>query len=912
MSAANENHEPVQNDDHHDRLMDAALAEVAGGQAPPELSSRIMAAVEAARLAKPQPVAVGNYARRFKWISVAVAASLLIGMGYFLISSSQTNPGKTSRIALRSGGVISEKDKQTKIAAYVEEFNRLHHNQQYAEAEDVARRLNELAPDDPVAQQTWLSAKFIRRELMGRQLADNKEQSVWNQLSAVEQSTLNPAAKDGHEAAFDKQHWDDFVKNRKSSRERVPEQSAPEAARGGSALASLSLDASQPQSGPAGDALDEARRSDPKHESELRAKTVAGSELGGKQKSWDVDSDALAQASPNTTFGIRGTINDTEANKPALAPAQAPPADRYAAWGFARGKQKELAERIAEPSTAASSGTTPSPYYLTDDVQYDAAAPSEFKLSREAAGISEISNGLATDALRSVQVNGQFAEKVFRDNPTEGVGPGASGDKYVPIVENPFIKAEGGAAVSTFSIDVDTASYSNVRQFLMESNQLPPPDAVRIEELVNYFDYDYTPPQVSDEAPFAAHVEVATCPWNAEHRLARIAVKGREMDREKRPQSNLVFLVDVSGSMNDPAKLPLVVYGLERLTKELGENDHIAIVVYASSEGLVLPSTSGTKQKEILAALGKLQAGGSTAGGAGIQLAYQIAEDNFIKGGTNRVILCTDGDFNVGVTSTGELQKLVEKKAKDTGVFLSVLGFGRGNLNDAMMEAIADHGNGNYHYVDNKTEARRVLVEQMTGTLVTIAKDVKIQVEFNPAKVSGYRLVGYENRMLRTEDFNDDKKDAGEIGAGHTVTALYEIVPTGKKVDVAPVDELKYQKSTTADAGGSATPRPQPPEVSDELLTLKMRYKAPDGDTSKKLEWPVKDDAKAFADASDDYQFAAAVAGFGLMLRDSQYKGNLKFPAVLELAQGGLGRDEKGYRSEFLDMVLKAQQLKGE
>jgi Ca-activated chloride channel family protein len=489
-----------------------------------------------------------------------------------------------------------------------------------------------------------------------------------------------------------------------------------------------------------------------------------------------------------------------------------------------------------------------------------------------------------------------------------GLGPGSSGDKYVPIVENPFIKTVGPDAVSTFSIDVDTASYTNVRQFLTQMNQLPPPDAVRIEELVNYFQYDYTPPKTDDETPFAAHMEVAGCPWNVEHRLARIAVKGREMDREKRPKSNLVFLVDVSGSMDEPAKLPLVIYGLERLTKELGENDRIAIVVYASSEGLVLPSTNGMKQDEILGALGKLSAGGSTAGGAGIQLAYQIAEDNFIKGGTNRVILCTDGDFNVGVTSTAELQRLVEKKAKDTGVFLSVLGFGRGNLNDAMMEAIADHGNGNYHYVDNRTEARKVLVEEMAGTLVTIAKDVKIQVEFNPAQVAAYRLIGYENRMLRTEDFNNDKKDAGEIGAGHTVTALYEIVPAGKQVDMPPVDDLKYQKTTAA----ADKTEDKDADASTELLTLKMRYKAPDGDTSKKLEWPVTDGGQKFADATDDFQFATAVAGFGLLLRDSQYKGNLTFAADLELAQSGLDEDAQGYRAEFLEMVRTARKLKGE
>jgi Ca-activated chloride channel family protein len=377
-----------------------------------------------------------------------------------------------------------------------------------------------------------------------------------------------------------------------------------------------------------------------------------------------------------------------------------------------------------------------------------------------------------------------------------------------------------------------------------------------------------------------------------------------------------VFLIDVSGSMNEPSKLPLVIQGLQQLTRELGENDRVAIVVYASSEGLVLPSTPGSEQQKILEALGQLQAGGSTAGGAGIQLAYQIAEDNYIEGGTNRVILCTDGDFNVGVTSTAELERLCEQKAKDTRVFLSVLGFGRGNLNDAMMQAISTKGNGNHHYVDNQTEARRVLVEEMTGTLITIAKDVKIQVEFNPQKVAGYRLIGYENRMLRTEDFNDDKKDAGEIGAGHTVTALYEVVPAGKKVDVAPVDDLKYQQpvgrtilsvdETTEKTDKSARP------TDNEFLTLKMRYKAPEGDTSKKLEWPATDDGQFFSAASQDFQFAAAVAGFGLLLRDSQFKGNLTCGAVMEVAQSAIGEDKQGYRAEFIELVRKAKGLRQE
>jgi Ca-activated chloride channel family protein len=362
-------------------------------------------------------------------------------------------------------------------------------------------------------------------------------------------------------------------------------------------------------------------------------------------------------------------------------------------------------------------------------------------------------------------------------------------------------------------------------------------------------------------------------------------------------------LIDVSGSMNEPAKLPLLVEGMKMLTRELGENDRVAIVVYASSEGLALPSTRGDQQQTILAALQQLRAGGSTAGGAGIELAYQTAQENFIEGGTNRVVLCTDGDFNVGVTSTAELERMAEAKAKESGIFLTVLGFGRGNLNDSMMEAISGKGNGNYHYVDNQTEARKVLVKEMSGTLVTIAKDVKIQVEFNPSQVAGYRLLGYENRMLRTEDFNDDKKDAGEIGAGHTVTALYEVVPMGKSVGSPEVDPLKYQ----------STAKPVSDlQASDELLTLKIRYKKPDAQTSTKLEIPITDGGGSFAEATGDFQFAAAVASFGMLLRNSEHQGNSSYAAVLEIAENGAQRDPQGYRAEFLQLVQRARQLAGE
>jgi Mg-chelatase subunit ChlD len=371
--------------------------------------------------------------------------------------------------------------------------------------------------------------------------------------------------------------------------------------------------------------------------------------------------------------------------------------------------------------------------------------------------------------------------KVFYDR----IASEAHTESYDRIYENPFLDVRQNP-LSTFSIDVDTASYANVRRFL-NGGSLPPKDAVRIEELLNYFTYHYAPP--ADDRPFAVHTEVAGCPWEPKHRLLRVALKGREIDLDNRPASNLVFLIDVSGSMDDPAKLPLLKTALHLLIDKLAENDRVAMVVYAGSSGLVLPSTSGLYKETIWAALDRLQAGGSTNGGSGIQLAYQVAREKFIPGGTNRVILCTDGDFNVGVTDQGSLTRLIENEAQ-SGVFLSVVGFGAGNLKDSTMEKLADRGNGNYAYIDTANEARKVLVEQLGGTLVTIAKDVKLQLEFNPGKVSAYRLIGYENRLLRAEDFNDDKKDAGEIGAGHTVTALYELVPAGTEVSTSRVDAL--------------------------------------------------------------------------------------------------------------------------
>ena len=471
--------------------------------------------------------------------------------------------------------------------------------------------------------------------------------------------------------------------------------------------------------------------------------------------------------------------------------------------------------------------------------------------------------------------------------------PSFNTEAYDRITDNPFIRVSQDP-LATFSIDVDTASYANVRRFISQ-NQLPPKDAVRIEEMINYFSYDYAQP--AGQHPIAAQMEVASAPWSPEHRLVRIGIKGKDLDLNRRPSSNLVFLIDVSGSMQPPEKLPLLKSAMKLLIDNLTENDRVSMIVYAGASGMVLPPTTGDKKDVILRALENLEAGGSTNGASGIQLAYNLAVSNYIRGGINRVILATDGDFNVGVTNQGDLIRLIEEKAK-SGVFLSVLGFGIGNLKDSTLEKLADTGNGNYAYIDTLNEARKVLVEQMGGTLVTVAKDVKIQVEFNPAQVNAYRLIGYENRVLRNEDFNNDLKDAGDMGAGHTVTALFEVVPKGVEIAVPGVDPLKYQTSA-APVRSSAR----------ETLTLNIRYKDPEGSQSKLLEVPLIDAGRLFSAASADYRFAASVAAFGMILRDSPYKGNTSLSVVLDIAEGSRGPDRNGYRQEFIGLVNQARSL---
>jgi Ca-activated chloride channel homolog len=579
--------------------------------------------------------------------------------------------------------------------------------------------------------------------------------------------------------------------------------------------------------------------------------------------------------------------------------------------------------------TSRSTITNDSGYYLFPNVPvgaytvrarrigYSLSQPITVRVTANATAIADLALAPSAAALEAVVVTGLYGSKaangvILRGNAAasradalyvvDGVAraydsteawrfPHQRGNReqYDEIVENQFI-AVAADPLSTFSIDVDRASYSNMRRFIFQGGQLPPRDAVRIEELVNYFPYDYAEPDGDD--PLAIHTEVAPAPWKPQHQLVRIGLQARRINIENLPPSNFVFLLDVSGSMMPENKLPLVKSAMRLLVNQLRARDRVAMVVYAGSAGLVLPSTPGDQKGKILDAIDRLEAGGSTAGGEGIRRAYDEAVANFIRGGNNRVILATDGDFNVGASSDAEMVQLIEEKRK-TGVFLTVLGVGEGNLQAAKMEKLADKGNGNYAYLDNLGEAQKVLVHELGGTLYTVAKDVKIQVEWNPARVRAYRLIGYENRLLRNEDFADDKKDAGEVGSGHSVTALYEVVPVGVNTDVTirMPDSLRYQRRN-AQSTSAAGP---------ELLFVKVRYKRPDGDESRLLSQPVL--AEAGPKPSVDFQFQAAVAEFGLLLRNSDFRGKADLGHVILAAREARGKDPDGYRAEFVRLA---------
>jgi Ca-activated chloride channel family protein len=570
-----------------------------------------------------------------------------------------------------------------------------------------------------------------------------------------------------------------------------------------------------------------------------------------------------------------------------------------------------VATGSAQPGTAPSillrgpksinAGSGAAPVYVVDGVivsgppaDLNSADIVSVEVVRGAAAASLYGTRAANGVIQITTRNGSPAAPAAPPAPP---APPMNTEEYDLIQENPFLAASRDP-LSTFGIDVDPASYSNVRRFVRDGAP-PPRDAVRIEELVNYFAYDYPDPR--GEHPFAVVAEVGAAPWNPRHQLVHVGIQGRRMETAQLPPSSLVFLVDVSGSMGSPDKLPLVQSSLRLLVEELDQHDRVALVVYAGAAGLVLDATPGSEREVILDAIDRLQAGGSTAGAQGIQLAYDVARRNFIRGGNNRVILATDGDFNVGVSSQSELVQLIEARRAE-GTFLTVLGFGRGNLADARMEQLADHGNGNYAYIDGLLEARKVLVQEMGGTLFTIARDVKLQVEFNPQRVHAYRLIGYENRLLAAEDFADDRKDAGDLGAGHSVTALYEVVPVGAEssVDVGEVAGLRYQR-----------PESEPVVAfSGELMNVNIRYKRPDGEQSVLLSHAVRAPARD-ARPSDDFRFAAAVAQFGMLLRASEHRGRSSVDGVLRLARGSLGEDPHGHRRAFLRLVEDYRRLPG-
>ncbi|MET4074161.1 von Willebrand factor type A domain-containing protein [Hymenobacter sp. UYCo722] len=626
-----------------------------------------------------------------------------------------------------------------------------------------------------------------------------------------------------------------------------------------------------------------------------RLRTITGVVLDGQ----------LKQGLPGATVLVKGTVlgvsTDAGGRYSLRVPNAATATLVFSSVGYVTQERRIAGSRIINQALFADTKELREVVVTGYDSKTGSSSPlaGPSKRKMKAAQATADARYAAPATGLSGRVGGLFISPAYPTATLPARAEAGAGDTYAHVAENAFFDAKKDP-LSTFALDVDNASYSNVRRFLNEG-QLPPRDAVRVEEMLNYFRYDYAAPAATSPDPVRISTELARCPWNPAHQLARIGVQARRIETAQLPPANLVFLVDVSGSMFSDDKLPLVKAGLKLLVRQLRPQDHVALVAYAGAAGLVLPPTPGSQPELILDALERLQSGGSTAGGAGLRLAYSTARQSFQKEGNNRVILATDGDFNVGESSDAAMEQLIVDQ-RESGVFLTVLGCGRGNLRDSRMETLADKGNGNYAYLDNLDEAGRVLVAQFGGTLFTVAKDVKLQVEFNPAWVANYRLLGYENRLLAAEDFNNDRKDAGELGAGHTVTALYEIVPVGSAQPL--VDGLKYQPT-------KATAATMQQFLANDVLTVKLRYKEPQSNTSKLLAQPLVGTATSIEQASPDFRFAAAVAQFGMLLRQSEQRGTATWTATEKLADGARGPDADGYRAELVRLVRLAQGLSG-
>lgn len=827
--------------------------------------------------------------RQQGWVLLGpgIAAGLAIGVGALCYPTTRTQTDSIADLdsisATQPGGPIAE-------------YNRLYKEQRFAEAEVLTKKLRDANPSDPTAEALYWKARFARRKGSNDNLQLGKEESFWSQLDDVEQSVV-VSTGDNKPMEFG-DNWKELTDRRRAQSGPDRYKSSPQDSKSSGTTHTDSNGAAPPGAL----TLDNTRLWE--DEARLKQKTDVP-QLGittGRRISVEAEQVERGKTTSHSFVVVTPNKNGSEATQIAeslnkrisLHENQVPLGDVIQKIQTSAGVNILLdVEGLKEVAA-----TTDDPISIdVDGIQIKSAL--NLILDRQ-----NLAYMIDNDTVKITSMARQRRELAADARLLD-----LQAEAYEAPPENAFLTPTQ-QPLSTFSIDVDSASYSNVRRFLTQG-QRPPADAVRVEEMINYFSYNY--PQPKDGEPFSVTADAAPCPWQPKNYIARIGLQARTIDKAKRPPTNLVFLLDVSGSMQAANKLPLVKQAMTMLCEELNERDRIAIVTYAGDAGVKLASTPGSDQVRIMQSIEALQAGGSTNGAAGINLAYEEALRHFNGEGENRVLLCTDGDFNVGVSSDDALVELIQQQAK-TKVFLSIFGFGMGNLKDAKLEKLADKGNGHYGYIDDLKEARRVFNEELVGTLYTVAKDVKIQVEFNPLTVGAYRLIGYENRALAAKDFNDDTKDAGEIGAGHTVTALYEIAPKGQWPVIQEVDPLKYGTNAKEAAPVETAPKKNlSPESADDLFTVKLRYKQPTADVSvKTIDYVVDDIVGKKIIPSPDLVWAASVASFGMQLRHSQFKGNWTLNDVYEAAQGVKGADANGRRREFLDLVQAAKRLSPE